>query len=291
MKKLNTSAAIILGLFLCCLSFGCGEDDDNALPAYCIDNPNLWPDCPNYDPCFRVVPVISAEWDMVDTNHIRTDSAIAFVIDTAWNQRVAPTFRPRVIQDRVIYRWQLGTDPRIYETAFFTPPQGFFSNYEGPIDVTLEVEQLDTVGCLTLAETIKSVTKTVHFIDRRGSDFPVLGQYRGNYEDADGNVIQEGVEMEMNLIGDDFLFNLHLFGADLPGDCNYINETGIPFTGSFYQMVSRIRVVSTQCPMSIRPVLLLDLDPQTATQLTVDIWYDDPDTEERVYKKFVGERI
>lgn len=291
MKKLNIGVAVILALFSCCFSSGCGEDDDNALPAYCIDNPDLWPECPNYDPCFRVVPVVSAEWDMVDSIFPAGDSAIAFVMDTAWNQRAATHFRPRVIQERVVYRWQLGTDPRVYETAILSPPQGFFGNFEGSMDVTLEVEQLDTAGCLTLEETIKSTTKAVHFIDRRGSDFPVIGQYRGHYEDANANVIEDEIELEMSLVGDDAFFNLHLFGTDLPGNCNFANENGIPFTGSFYQMISRVISEYTQCRLSIEPVLLLRLDPQTATQLTVDIWYDDPDTGERKYKKFVGERI
>jgi hypothetical protein len=56
-------------------------------------------------------------------------------------------------------------------------------------------------------------------------------------------------------------------------------------------MVSRIVLQSFDCPPAVRPVVLVNLDRETATQLTVDVWYDDPDTGQRLYKQFRGERV
>jgi hypothetical protein len=230
---------------------------------------------------------------MVDSSRSNfTDTMIAFVMDTAWNLRARTMFRPRFVNERAIYRWQIGSDPRIYETSHLTPPQGFFREFEGAIEVTLEIEQPDTEGCLTDEEAIKSFTKTVHFKDVVGSEYPILGTYQGQFTDENETLIEDNVELSVELDGSGYLFNLVLQGIVLPGEiCTAVNENGIKLYGSLYQSTSAIKSRYGDCFRDIRPIILFDLDRETATQLTVDVWYDDPDTGQRLYKQFRGERV
>jgi hypothetical protein len=285
------SFQLLCAFLLVVCVFGCREEEEE-IPAICLIDPTR-EDCPNYDRCFFNVAIETAEWDMVDTsgNAFSVDSTIAFVMDTAWNLRAATMFRPRFVDERAIYRWQIGLDPRIWETSHLTPPQGFFREFEGAIDVTLEIEQPDTEGCLTDEEAIKSFTKTVYFRDVLGSEYPGLGTYLGQFTDRAGNPVGEERELAMVMDGDDVSFNIYLQGITFPEPCGLINEEGIELAGSLYQYVSKIVRQSYECTPAIRPIVLVDLDRETATQLTVRIWHDDVDTGERVFRQFVGERV
>jgi hypothetical protein len=296
MKKPTLTSATLSFQLLCAFLlvvcvFGCREEEEE-IPAICLIDPTR-EDCPNYDRCFFNVAIETAEWDMVDTsgNASSVDSTIAFVMDTAWNLSAATMFRPRFVDERAIYRWQVGLDPRIWETSHLTPPQGFFREFEGAIDVTLEIEQPDTEGCLTDEEAIKSFTKTVYFRDLVGSEVPTLGTYRGQFADGNGNPVGDERELTIELDGSGAAFKISLQGLIFPGQCSLVNEQGFELFGSLYQHVSSIVGRDSDCIRAIRPIVLVDLDRETATQLTVRIWHDDVDTGERVFRQFVGERV
>ncbi|MEM6398480.1 MAG: hypothetical protein AAF741_19175 [Bacteroidota bacterium] len=265
-----------------------------TIPQYCLDRPDLYPTCPNYDPCFFVLPIEDAEWDMVDSNASRVDSAIAFVIDTTWSRRSSRLyFRPRTVYPNAIYRWQLGTDPRIWEVRDFNPGQGFFNGFEGPIEVQLEIIQPDTAGCLMATEATKTFSKTIHLVDFPGWEvyrYPVVGSYTGQYFDDTGSPISDIAELAIQT-GEGTDYNIYLTGAELQFECNLFGDPGVRLSGNLYQQVSTITGQSSVCYDTYRPVILTSLDQENGRELTIDFWHTDPETNERIYRQFIGQKV
>lgn len=249
------------------------------------------PACPNYDRCYDILPIPSAEWNMVDSIESWADSSLAFILDTTNNLRSSLMFRPNFVHERAEYRWQIGQDPRIWESSHFVPPQGFFRDFTGALDVTLEIRQPNTNDCITESESFATFTKTVYFAERSGLEFPILGDYAGLYGDPQNNFSLEKVEISIVPKGpDNFIYGYRVRGLAFPIECSTIEQDGFSITGSSNNAVSTIKQQNRSCYNVIRPVYLLKLDPETYNTLTIDFWYDDPDSGERLYRQFVGQR-
>ncbi|MEL7376720.1 MAG: hypothetical protein AAFN65_07170 [Bacteroidota bacterium] len=267
---------------------GCQSDDDMGISDYCLENAGD-PNCPNYDPCFEVFPADS-EFEAIDSFFIGSDTSVGVVLgDTIANGSGFIFFRTARNNPRTTYSWQVGQDPRE-----FTDPKLnlLFDEFEGTIDVNLEVSVPNTNGCLVGSELTSSSSKTYTFVELGLFDeWLVSGQYRGTLKEG-GNTIDGDLLLTMTgRDQDDPLNGFRLFGMPIPTNCNNLENDGIPFFIGYSHMVSRISYEyrDGECP-SRRLALIGRLTPGDQNEITIDYWLNN-DNGKRIKRTFVGRRI
>lgn len=253
-------------LFLILLALGCCDDDPP-----CTDASN--PKCPNYDPCLSFQPA-NAEFVIIDSiygvdcidGRGRLD-LVSEVVDTAIS---ASSLYFRSLHYADTYKWQLGSDPTIYNTKQFSI---YFPSSDSPysVDVTLIVCKEDTNSCQTkLCDTL---VKRIHLINATGADSSslVIGKF-------------VGVDTDSPL--DTFIIEIPPSLPSLVGIINFPNGC----TGQFLDVIiSRNGLIVEQTPSVCQSACGIGYIMPDRKTLIID--YSIQSGNQRILKQFIGTKI
>lgn len=210
----NSFFIFLFGIILIS-TIGCKED--------CTDETNI--NCPNYDPCWREVPV-SAEFSIMQglayNEHRRYFKGDTFTTGFV---------RLQAVQKLDSYEWHIGSDNRVFSGQTVELDYGLNTGW---VDVTLVGKKNHRTGCLLDDDGIDTIQKSFYLVPR--DSLLLKGKYRG-------------VSLSQPL--DTFEF-----------DFMYDYSTN-PFSIGINQFPKEcIRPYGLDCPIGYRQFLMIDLSDE-----------------------------